>query len=130
MSFSLTLVTLLSFFFFFQAEDGIRDVAVTGVQTCALPISFDEIGSRKRADRGIDQVRARYRRCTLVRTRKLLLEERVDRRTLLRSRSRLVSGELRTVREQRCRRVHLDRRKRLARRWTPGERYLTSEPLS
>src|SRR2546422_9138095 len=28
------------YFFFFQAEDGIRDVAVTGVQTCALPISF------------------------------------------------------------------------------------------
>src|SRR2546422_5396644 len=28
-------------FFFFQAEDGIRDVAVTGVQTCALPISVD-----------------------------------------------------------------------------------------
>src|SRR2546422_3071055 len=28
------------FFFFFQAEDGIRDVAVTGVQTCALPISL------------------------------------------------------------------------------------------
>src|SRR3989304_10343321 len=26
------------FFFFLQAEDGIRDVAVTGVQTCALPI--------------------------------------------------------------------------------------------
>src|SRR2546429_9875779 len=26
------------FLFFFQAEDGIRDVAVTGVQTCALPI--------------------------------------------------------------------------------------------
>src|SRR2546422_9587737 len=28
-----------SIVFFFQAEDGIRDVAVTGVQTCALPIS-------------------------------------------------------------------------------------------
>src|SRR5690554_7972046 len=28
-----------SFFFFFQAEDGIRDADVTGVQTCALPIS-------------------------------------------------------------------------------------------
>src|SRR5437762_13391186 len=28
------------FFFFFQAEDGIRDTSVTGVQTCALPISF------------------------------------------------------------------------------------------
>src|SRR3989449_6411699 len=30
--------SFLFFFFFFQAEDGIRDVAVTGVQTCALPI--------------------------------------------------------------------------------------------
>src|SRR2546426_3768837 len=29
------------FFFFFQAEDGIRDYKVTGVQTCALPISRD-----------------------------------------------------------------------------------------
>ena len=28
------------FFFFFQAEDGIRDIGVTGVQTCALPIYF------------------------------------------------------------------------------------------
>src|SRR6266853_4362516 len=28
------------FFFFFQAEDGIRDLTVTGVQTCALPIYF------------------------------------------------------------------------------------------
>src|SRR2546422_11392195 len=28
--------------FFFQAEDGIRYVAVTGVQTCALPISVNE----------------------------------------------------------------------------------------
>src|SRR5690349_22952572 len=29
----------LNLFFFFQAEDGIRDLYVTGVQTCALPIS-------------------------------------------------------------------------------------------
>src|SRR5207237_5871715 len=29
-------------FFFFQAEDGIRDSSVTGVQTCALPICFLE----------------------------------------------------------------------------------------
>src|SRR5437879_7803301 len=28
------------FFFFFQAEDGIRDTSVTGVQTCALPILY------------------------------------------------------------------------------------------
>src|SRR2546422_5315166 len=32
--------------FFFQAEDGIRDVAVTGVQTCALPI-FAVLASRR-----------------------------------------------------------------------------------
>src|SRR5438132_8877775 len=33
--------TLLCLFFFFQAEDGIRDHCVTGVQTCALPILPD-----------------------------------------------------------------------------------------
>src|SRR6266511_4942504 len=32
-------VRLQSFFFFFPADDGIRDFHVTGVQTCALPIS-------------------------------------------------------------------------------------------
>src|SRR5438132_6403198 len=32
-------MALLFFYFFFQAEDGIRDHCVTGVQTCALPIS-------------------------------------------------------------------------------------------
>src|SRR5688572_2743227 len=32
----------LFFFFFFQAEDGIRDLTVTGVQTCALPIYEDD----------------------------------------------------------------------------------------
>src|SRR2546430_11815499 len=40
-------------FFFFQAEDGIRDLTVTGVQTCALPISVldDEAGVKHaRAD--------------------------------------------------------------------------------
>src|SRR5260370_11910537 len=39
------LVYCLLFFFFFQAEDGIRDSSVTGVQTCALPISFIEAGA-------------------------------------------------------------------------------------
>src|SRR2546430_3672143 len=34
------------FFFFFQAEDGIRDLTVTGVQTCALPISPARDGER------------------------------------------------------------------------------------
>src|SRR5689334_25361599 len=44
------------FFFFFQAEDGIRDGTVTGVQTCALPISAFEdtilgLVARKRFER-------------------------------------------------------------------------------
>src|SRR2546427_6815755 len=34
-------------FFFFQAEDGIRDLTVTGVQTCALPISAQATGARQ-----------------------------------------------------------------------------------
>ena len=42
---------------FFQAEDGIRDTSVTGVQTCALPISELEIGDIKK----IAEV---YERCT------------------------------------------------------------------
>src|SRR5690606_40152502 len=33
-------------FFFFQAEDGIRGFHVTGVQTCALPILFDDVDVR------------------------------------------------------------------------------------
>src|SRR2546429_8581620 len=39
--------------FFFQAEDGIRDVAVTGVQTCALPISHYASETERRADRSV-----------------------------------------------------------------------------
>src|SRR2546430_7560977 len=35
----MSVVVLCVFCFFFQAEDGIRDLTVTGVQTCALPIS-------------------------------------------------------------------------------------------
>src|SRR6266853_2631033 len=57
----------LDFFFFFQAEDGIRDLTVTGVQTCALPIS--ERGEVEEADPladgpvlGADAVEARRAR--------------------------------------------------------------------
>src|SRR2546430_9030743 len=35
----MVLIDVIFFSFFFQAEDGIRDLTVTGVQTCALPIS-------------------------------------------------------------------------------------------
>src|SRR3712207_6833580 len=37
-------------FFFFQAEDGIRDIGVTGVQTCALPICYEAAASAKSGD--------------------------------------------------------------------------------
>src|SRR2546422_1837689 len=74
------------FFFFFQAEDGIRDVAVTGVQTCALPISassadsgaqnaeaqtgefssaldgYQDPGTGKKTDEGAHQQRSEERR--------------------------------------------------------------------
>src|SRR5207302_6219545 len=40
------MVYICFFFFFFQAEDGIRDFHVTGVQTCALPISAAAAYSR------------------------------------------------------------------------------------
>src|SRR2546430_3578517 len=38
MMYALALVAVGLLLFFFQAEDGIRDLTVTGVQTCALPI--------------------------------------------------------------------------------------------
>src|SRR5699024_12135178 len=40
---SLVCLFLVALFFFFQAEDGIRDRNVTGVQTCALPISIRSV---------------------------------------------------------------------------------------
>src|SRR5689334_23402345 len=55
------------FFFFFQAEDGIRDGTVTGVQTCALPISASgpRVMSRPRrkSSRGC---RSWHRPCTAL----------------------------------------------------------------
>src|SRR3712207_7570591 len=45
------MMILQVFFFFFQAEDGIRDIGVTGVQTCALPISNWESKTMNRRSR-------------------------------------------------------------------------------
>src|SRR5690606_39354149 len=42
---------IISIFFFFQAEDGIRDFHVTGVQTCALPILAQSVSRRLSSDR-------------------------------------------------------------------------------
>src|SRR5438105_10505746 len=48
---------LLVILFFFQAEDGIRDPLVTGVQTCALPIWSDLDGAETDDTGGIDAAR-------------------------------------------------------------------------
>src|SRR2546421_1268661 len=50
---------IVFFFFFFQAEDGIRDLIVTGVQTCALPISFS-IGKRLSARYGFGAISGQF----------------------------------------------------------------------
>src|SRR2546421_7996175 len=47
-------VDFFCFFFFFQAEDGIRDLIVTGVQTCALPIFRFPAGSEIQEFAGAD----------------------------------------------------------------------------
>src|SRR5262249_22905453 len=60
--------------FFFQAEDGIRDWSVTGVQTCALPISnlqpllgcksFEPLADRQASARAVDK--RLHQRCGLA----------------------------------------------------------------
>src|SRR5690606_40625429 len=49
---------------FLQAEDGIRDFHVTGVQTCALPICADTVGSA--SARSAPPPHTRRRRCPLA----------------------------------------------------------------
>src|SRR5690606_40527356 len=66
---------LFFFFFFFQAEDGIRGFHVTGVQTCALPISFRRrrIDRSGRAfDRSVALVPWRFPKCQRIRAYVLL----------------------------------------------------------
>src|SRR6478672_12978821 len=55
------------FFFFFQAEDGIRDLIVTGVQTCALPI-FSRAATRP--SHSSPRARSRSPSCTVVAPRR------------------------------------------------------------
>src|SRR3989442_8923583 len=44
---------MLTMLFYFQAEDGIRDADVTGVQTCALPICLPDFAEHFAADAGL-----------------------------------------------------------------------------
>src|SRR3989454_9123210 len=57
-------LVLVFYFFFFQAEDGIRDYKVTGVQTCALPISVMSLAitDRERAEELLRRSEARFAR--------------------------------------------------------------------
>src|SRR5581483_12363769 len=55
------------FFFFFQAEDGIRDIGVTGVQTCALPISQPSWASARPS---VDSATTRVPSVALLQSRK------------------------------------------------------------
>src|SRR2546430_14294105 len=55
-------------FFFFQAEDGIRDLTVTGVQTCALPISLSQAMADSAArESGLADAERAYREALLLR---------------------------------------------------------------
>src|SRR5438034_1879269 len=62
-------------FFFFQAEDGIRDHCVTGVQTCALPISVAPAQQEVQAPEQVRQPES-----GVLRLRALALETRSEER--------------------------------------------------
>src|SRR2546430_7511489 len=63
---------VLGYRFFFQAEDGIRDLTVTGVQTCALPILVRKSPSNPGWLRVLSGWRPWSRRDALARHRRLL----------------------------------------------------------
>src|SRR5437016_10816394 len=65
-----------SVFFFFQAEDGIRDWSVTGVQTCALPILAETSPLvQNLVDRGLSAASARL---IVARTDHAKVEEKIS----------------------------------------------------
>src|SRR5207248_6915333 len=79
---------MVCLFFFFQAEDGIRDRTVTGVQTCALPIfAFRQKGYYNEA----------------LREYRLALERGEDRRLTLQAMAEVRSEERRVGKEWRAR---------------------------
>src|SRR2546421_4264377 len=68
------LSTYFIIFFFFQAEDGIRDLIVTGVQTCALPICLDKRSADERSPRAIDLRSSGTRRVGSTCVRRIVAE--------------------------------------------------------
>src|SRR5256885_7253330 len=89
------------FFFFFQAEDGIRDYKVTGVQTCALPIwaaaskaASVAVGARRRANPA--GMTARYDASAVFTASDMSFCEKVTVSPLPRSEERRVGKECRS----------------------------------
>src|SRR2546430_16080403 len=82
-----TRIERLMEYFFFQAEDGIRDLTVTGVQTCALPISLSQptcniqilnykiSGTKKVVQKGVCRKKALY---VIVRSEERRVGKSVD----------------------------------------------------
>src|SRR2546430_3673524 len=88
-------------FFFFQAEDGIRDLTVTGVQTCALPISSswnrsDDRGSGPRGDADGQALPQLDRQLELRVARTLIGNPRPFHQAVFRSEERRVGKECRS----------------------------------
>src|SRR5687768_18579121 len=94
-------------FFCFQAEDGIRDVAVTGVQTCALPIFTTSGGPETGRSRSSARVTPNRHRIALV-GRPVVHVSRMNRRPR-RSEERRVGKEGRSG----CRPYHYNRTDKL-----------------
>src|SRR3712207_7815038 len=91
------------YFFFFQAEDGIRDIGVTGVQTCALPIcliAIDGKTSKRTGDTRTGQ-RPLHTLSAYAREQRLVLAPEVvdgksNERAMIRSEERRVGKECRS----------------------------------
>src|SRR5258708_16425151 len=107
---------LASFFFFFQAEDGIRDDLVTGVQTCALPISAWFARWRARPCRR----RTEPRQCALSHRSRRDPALHLCRRLLLRRRGR-VGTQCCTGTDLRRRRTADEPPRALGQRTSPGD---------
>src|SRR2546430_8825850 len=91
-------------FFFFQAEDGIRDLTVTGVQTCALPIFLESSNVHLKLTRSLPKPLYRafsFRKITTRFKNPLLVHQSTMRRNRSESKSR--SEERRVGKECRSR---------------------------
>src|SRR5688572_32098926 len=97
------LLSVTTVYFFFQAEDGIRDLTVTGVQTCALPISHRErpgLAGLRHADHAHERRRADLH---AHRRQRLRRDRRHDRHARHRHRSEEHTSELQSQSNLVCR---------------------------